>query len=97
MLDEIKNVYLENKSQTVMSPTDEITRISHEIRPYCEALFKTGEAIDQLLKQNEIMREALETIKSELGIPSKEYPAPVTNAVNVLEHTLKRCDELEEG
>ena len=36
----------------------------------------TEVAVDEVVG----LREALERIKSELGVPSKEYPAPIANA-----------------
>ena len=42
----------------------------------------------ELAEQRDRLAEALREIKSELGVPQPEYPAPVANAFKIAEQSL---------
>ncbi len=53
-----------------------------------------GKYITKQAKQLEQLKGFVKMALDELGIPTKDYPAPVSNAVNILQQTLK-CETVE--
>jgi len=50
---------------------------------------KAEQELVTVTKQLDRLAEALREIKSELGVPQPEYPAPVANAVKIAEQALQ--------
>jgi hypothetical protein len=63
--------------------------LEHAVEMACEKIrelqVKVHEQAEQLKAKDEAIRNAL----NELGVPGPKYPAPVTNAVEILGQALK--------
>lgn len=46
-----------------------------------------------LAAENERLRGAIDKALHELGVPDESYPAPVANAVRILDDTRKNVDD----
>jgi len=67
----------------------ELTAVTEQRDGLRSAVDYASDKLAAVTEQRDRLAEALREIKSELGVPQPEYPAPVANAVKIAEQALQ--------